>query len=142
MSVPTMLIFFLLKFVVNYIDNVSAPFVQRFLHFNVPGIGVSVTILLILAIGFLGTNILEKNWCCLEIECFQDSWFAVFIPLLNRSLKPYFFAASKPFQQVVLVPYPMDSVYALGLVTRRVSPRDSNAQAYAESSYRSTASGQ
>ncbi len=129
-SVPTMLIFFLLKFVVNYIDNVSAPFVQRFLHFNVPGIGVSVTILLILAIGFLGTNILGK-----KLVLFGDRMFSR-IPLVRsiytsvkQIIETVFFAASKPFQQVVLVPYPMDSVYALGLVTREVSPEIRNAQA-------------
>lgn len=122
-TVPTMLTFFLLKFLVNYIDNVSAPIVQRFFHTNIPGIGMSVTILLVLLIGFLGTNILGKKLLVLGDRLLSR------IPLVRsiyssakQMIETVFFAASKPFQQVVLVPYPMDGVYAIGLVTREVSP--------------------
>ena len=122
-TVPTMLIFFLLKFLVNYIDNVSEPIVQRLFHTNIPGIGMAVTILIVLLIGFFGTNILGKKLVAL------GDWMLSRIPLVRsiytsakQMIETVFFAASKPFQQVVLVPYPMDGVYAIGLVTREVSP--------------------
>jgi uncharacterized membrane protein len=128
-TVPTMLIFFLLKFLVNYIDKVSAPIVQRFFHTNIPGIGMSVTILLVLVIGFLGTNILGKKLVVLGDRLLSK------IPLVRsiytsakQMIETVFFAASKPFQQVVLVPYPMNGVYAIGLVTREVSPNIAVAQ--------------
>jgi len=129
-TVPTMLTFFLLRFFVNYINRVSAPIVRRFFHVNVPGIGISVTILMVLAIGFLGTNILGKKLVALGDRIISR------IPLVRgiyssakQMIDTVFFAASKPFQQVVLVPYPMDGVYALGLVTREVSPNIRLAQA-------------
>lgn len=128
-SVPTMLIFFLLKFLVNYIDKVSAPIVERLFHFHVPGIGIFLTILLVLGIGFLGTNILGKKIVAL------GDWLLSRIPLVRniytsvkQIIETVFFAASKPFQQVVLVPYPMEGVYAIGLVSREVSPNIAAAQ--------------
>ena len=57
-----MLSFFLLKFLVNYIDKVSAPIAKRFLNTSVPGIGFSVTVLIVLGIGVLGTNIIGKKF--------------------------------------------------------------------------------
>ena len=122
-SVPTMLTFFLLKFLVNYIDKVSAPILQRLLHYHVPGIGIFLTTLLVLSIGFLGTNILGKkivglgDWMLSRIPLVRNIYTSV-----KQIIETVFFAASKPFQQVVLVPYPMDGVYALGLVTRELSP--------------------
>ena len=38
-TVPTVLAFFLLKLMVNYIDRVSKPFVEHLFHANIPGIG-------------------------------------------------------------------------------------------------------
>lgn len=120
-TVPTMISFFLLKFLVNYIDNVSTPIVKRLFHTNIPGIGFSVTILIVLTIGFLGTNILGKKLVSIGERLLSR------IPLVRniyasakQILETVAFAAEKPFQQVVLVPYPREDVYAIGLVTRKV----------------------
>jgi uncharacterized membrane protein len=120
-TVPTMLSFFLLKFLVNYIDKVSAPIVNRFFHTSLPGIGFSVTILIVLTIGFLGTNILGKKLVSIGEHLLSK------IPLVRniytsakQILETVAFATEKPFQQVVLVPYPREDVYAIGLVTRKV----------------------
>ncbi len=120
-TVPTMLSFFLLKFLVNYIDRVSAPIVTRFFHTRIPGIGFSVTILIVLGIGFLGTNIIGRKLVSIGEQVLSR------IPLVwsiytsaKQVLETIAFAAKKPFQQVVLVPYPRKEVYAIGLVTQEV----------------------
>jgi uncharacterized membrane protein len=120
-TVPTMISFFLLKFLVNYIDKVSAPIVKRFFHTSIPGIGFSVTILIVLFIGFLGTNIIGKKLVFIGERLLSK------IPLVRniytsakQLLETVAFAAEKPFQQVVLVPYPRKDIYAIGLVTRKV----------------------
>jgi uncharacterized membrane protein len=121
-TIPTMLAFFLLRFLVNYIDKVSGPIVRRLFHTNVPGIGFSVTVLLVLTIGFIGTNILGKQLVSLGDRLLSK------IPLVRsiyssakQVIETAMFASDKPFQQVVLVPYPREGVYAIGLVTREVS---------------------
>lgn len=120
--VPTMLTFFLLKFLVNYIDKVSAPLVKRFFNTSIPGIGFAVTILILLGIGVIGTNILGKKLVSLGDRLLSK------IPLVRsiyssakQVIETVMVSTDKPFQQVVLVPYPRDGVYAIGLVTREVS---------------------
>ncbi|MBD3309179.1 DUF502 domain-containing protein [candidate division KSB3 bacterium] len=122
-TVPAMITFLLLKFLVNYIDKVSAPIVERVFHTQVPGIGFSVTILIVLAVGFFGTNFIGKH-----LVSFGDYLLSQ-IPLVRsiytsakQIIETAIFATEKPFHKVVLVPYPRDGVYAIGLVTREVAP--------------------
>lgn len=120
-TVPTMLTFFLLRFLVSYIDRVSAPLVKRFFDIKLPGIGFVVTLLIVLAIGVIGTNILGR-----QLVRMGDRLLST-IPLVRsiyssakQIIETAFVSTEKPFQQVVLVPYPRDGVYAIGLITREV----------------------
>jgi uncharacterized membrane protein len=120
-TVPTMLCVFLLKWLINYIDQISAPLVNRLLHTPIPGIGFFVTVLLLLLVGLLGTNILGRKLVSLGDQIFSR------IPLVKsiytfakQIIETLIFATEKPFQQVVLVPYPREDLYAVGLVTRKV----------------------
>lgn len=120
-TVPTVLSFFLLRFLVNYIDKVSAPIAKRFFHTSVPGIGFSVTILLVLGIGFLGTNILGKRLVHLGERLVSQVPLVGSIYASAKQIIHTIVCSDKPFQQVVLVPYPREGVYAIGLLTREVS---------------------
>lgn len=122
-TAPTMLSFFLLRWLVNYIDKISAPLVNRFFHVRVPGIGFAVTIILILTVGIFGTNIIGRKFVALGESLLSR------IPLVKniytsakQIIETVIFATEKPFQQMVLVPYPREKVYALGLATRKVPP--------------------
>lgn len=120
-TVPTMLCVFLLKWLINYIDLICAPLVNRFFHTRIPGIGLFVTVLLLLLVGLLGTNILGRKLVSLGDRVLSK------IPLVKsiytsakQIIETLIFATEKPFQQVVLVPYPRENIYAVGLVTRKV----------------------
>ncbi len=119
-TVPTMLTFFLLRFLVNYINKVSAPFVKRFLHTSIPGIGFAATILIVLAIGFLGTNFIGRRLVHFGEKLLAKVPFVGNVYASTKQLLHTVISADKPFQQVVLVPYPMDGVYAIGFLTRKV----------------------
>ena len=121
MTVPTMLTIFLLKFSVEYIDQVSAPIVKRLFNTQIPGIGFSVTIVLVFFIGVVGTNFLGKKLVSIGERLLST------IPLVRsiytsakQIIETVVSATDKPFQQVVLVPYPREEMYAIGLVTRKV----------------------
>ncbi len=118
LTVPTALAFFLLKMLVNYIDRVSNPFVEHLFHVRIPGIGLIVTILLVFLIGMFSTNFLGKKFVTLGEKVVEK------IPLVRsvyasvkQIIELFFSTKDKPFQQVVLVPYPHDRSYALGIVT-------------------------
>ena len=120
-TVPTMLTIFLLKVSIEYIDQISGPITKRLFDTSIPGIGFFVTILLVFAIGLAGTNFIGK-----KLVSIGDLLLSK-IPLVRgiyssakQIIETVVFATDKPFQQVVLVPYPRDAVYAIGLVTRKV----------------------
>jgi len=120
-TVPTMLTIFLLKVSVEYIDKISTPIVKRFFNTNIPGIGFFVTILLVFLIGLVGTNFIGKKLVSIGDQLFSK------IPLVRniytsakQIIETVVSATDKPFQQVVLVPYPREEMYAIGLVTRKV----------------------
>ena len=121
-TVPTMITFFLLKFLVNYIDDVSAPVAERLFHEKIPGIGFVVTLLIVFGIGMIGTNLLGRKFVAL------GEFIVSKIPLVRsiytsakQIIEMVFSTKEKPFQQVALVPYPYHGVYALGLLPRIAS---------------------
>ncbi len=123
-TVPTMLTFFLLRFLVNYIDRVSAPIAERFFHTDVPGIGFFVTIMIVIIVGVIGTNFIGKKLISLGDRVLSRIPFVRSIYLSAKQImETVMFASEKPFRQVVLVPYPREGVYAIGMVTRKVSPQ-------------------
>jgi uncharacterized membrane protein len=72
----------------------------------------------------LGTNIIGRRLVL------TGERLLLSIPLVRsiytsakQVLESVAFATEKPFQQVVLVPYPRRETYAIGLVTRKVAPQ-------------------
>lgn len=117
-TVPTMLAFFFLKLLVNYIDRVSRPFIEHLFHIEIPGIGLVVTFLLVFMVGLFSTNFLGKRFVWLGEKLVEK------IPLVRsiyasvkQIIELIFSTKEKTFQQVVLAPYPHDGSYALGVVT-------------------------
>ena len=122
-TVPTMITFFLLKFLVNYIDDVSAPVVERLFHTTIPGIGFIVTIFIVFGVGMFGTNFLGKKFVALgEFILSKIPFVRGIYASAKQIIELVFSTKEKPFQQVVLVPYPHTGVYALGLLPRLSSP--------------------
>jgi len=119
---PTMITVFLLKFLMEYIDRVSAPVVSRLFHVHIPGIGLIVTLLIVFGIGLIGANFLGRKFVSLGERMLTS------IPVVNsiyslakQVIETVIFATQRPFQQVVLVPYPHRGTYAIGLVTHTAS---------------------
>lgn len=118
-TVPTMITFFLLTILVNYIDDVSAPVVERLFHTTIPGIGFIVTIFIVFGIGMFGTNFLGKKFVALgEYLLSKIPFVRGIYASAKQIIELVFSTKEKPFQQVVLVPYPYAGVYALGLLPR------------------------
>ena len=118
-TVPTMITFFLLKFLVNYIDDVSAPVVERLFHTTIPGIGFIVTIFIVFGVGMFGTNFLGKKFVALgEFILSKIPFVRGIYASAKQIIELVFSTKEKPFQQVVLVPYPYAGAYALGLLPR------------------------
>lgn len=119
-SLPLVATFFALRFVLRGIDGLLLPLADRFLGYRIPGLGIILTILLVLLIGFVTTNILGRR-----IVSFGERIISA-VPLvghIHRAVKDIVGAFAIPdrqvFREVVLIEYPRTDLHAFGFLTSR-----------------------
>jgi uncharacterized membrane protein len=120
--VPLILTYLVLKFLFETIDGILQPLIYRVLGYSVFGLGVFVTILLIILAGIFTRNIIGN-----KIYQLGDK-IIVGMPIIRpiySAAKQLIEAVSKPsmesFKEVVLVEYPRKGVYALGFISNRMN---------------------
>lgn len=121
-SLPLVATFFALRFVLRSIDGLLLPLIERFLGYRIPGLGIILTLLLILLIGLVTTNFLGRR-----IVHYGERILSA-VPLvghIHRAAKDIVDAFAVPdrqvFREVVLVEYPRTGLRALGFLTSRGS---------------------
>ncbi len=119
--VPIILTYMVIKFLFEFIDGLLRPLITHLLGYYWAGLGLILTILLILLAG-----VLTKNFMGAALHKLVDTVLArlPFISPIYSGAKQLLEAVTIPskgsFKEVVLVEYPRKGVYAVGLVTRRV----------------------
>ena len=118
---PVMMTFTMVLWIFHYVDNLFVAQLIRAttnIDDNIPGLGIIFTMLLIIAVGALGTNLLGK-----KLIMFGETILHR-IPLVNviyRAVKQIVDAfASRDknaFQRPVLVQYPRKGIWAIAFVT-------------------------
>ena len=129
---PLLITVWLLRILFNLVHGVSTPFVLKilallrlplvedpsFTTYLAPLIGLALTILLILLVGTLATNLLGRRF----VEAFDRLMLR--IPLIKgiygaaRQLLDALNRKSDTFQRVVMVEYPRAGVYTIGFMAR------------------------
>lgn len=119
--VPIILTYLVIKFLFEFIDGLLRPLITHLLGYYWYGLGLIITLLLILLAGVLSRNFMGK-----ALHKLVDTILAKvpFISPIYSGAKQLLEAVTIPskgsFKEVVLVEYPCKGVYAIGLVTRRV----------------------
>ena len=122
---PIWITYLLLAFIFRQMDGIFQPLMNHLLReffggriSYVPGLGIFVTLLLVMVVGFLVTNVLGRK--LVEIA----ERLLCKIPLVSNvyNAAKQFFEAFSPsqagrFNRVVLVEYPRKGLYAIGFVT-------------------------
>ncbi len=118
---PIILTYLLFKYLIDFIDGLLEPHITNLLGYYWYGLGVVITLLLILLAGILTRNFMGR-----ALHRFIDSVLAKlpFISPIYSGAKQLLEAVTIPskgsFKEVVLVEYPRKGVYAVGLVTKKV----------------------
>ncbi len=101
---------------VEYLPGPLRP--STYLPFHIPGIGILITFVGIMIVGFLATNLLGRKLVSLG-ESIMDR-----IPVLRgvykatkQFLETFFAQDHEGFRKVVLIQYPRKGLYAIGFVT-------------------------
>jgi len=119
--VPLILTYVVLRFLFEVVDGVLLPIVEKILGYNVPGLGIITTLLIILLTGFftrslLGGSIYKRGDLLLTR--------IPIIRIIYLAAKQLIQAISMPninsFKEVVLIEYPRRGLYVIGFATSRI----------------------
>jgi len=119
--VPIILTYLLIKFLFELVDGLLRPLITHLLGYYWFGLGLIITLLIILLAG-----VLTKNFMGAALHKLIETVLArlPFISPIYSGAKQLLEAVTIPskgsFKEVVLVEYPCKGVYAVGLVTRKV----------------------
>lgn len=122
--VPVTLTVYILKQIFDLMDGIFSPIIDRtigiyFPGAHIPGLGFLLTLLLVLLLGWLSTNVvgrtvihaLEKLICRIPIA---KSIYSATKGILEAVSTDQ----AEAFKRVVLIEYPKDDIFAVAFVTR------------------------
>jgi uncharacterized membrane protein len=116
--IPVSIPVLLLSFLFTRLDRFFSPLFKALLGYNIPGLGVSMTIVAIFMVGLIATNFIGKKLVGLG-EQFLNK-----IPLVRniyqiakQFLETVTLTDRNSFRQVVLIEYPRKGIYSLGFIT-------------------------
>lgn len=119
--VPIILTWLVIQFLFETIDGLLAPVITQLLGYYWHGLGLLITVLIILLAGILTRNVMGA-----ALHKLVETVLArlPFVSPIYSSAKQLLEAVTIPskgsFKEVVLVEYPRKGAYAIGLVTGRM----------------------
>lgn len=126
--IPVVATIWILKILILWADGFFKSFLPNFLYpenligYKIPGIGIAITLLLILLVGVLTRVYFGKKLLALGDRLFSKLPFG---KTIYKALKDFvsltFSADGKSFKQVALVEYPRKGMWALCFVTTEAS---------------------
>ena len=119
--VPLILTYVVLRFLFYAVDGILLPIAEKILGYNVPGLGIITTLLIILLTGFFTRSLIGSSLYK------RGDRLLVRIPIIRivyLAAKQLIQAISMPtvksFKEVVMVEYPRHGLYVIGFATSRV----------------------
>lgn len=114
---PTVITIFLLWKLLAFMDNIASPLIRKFLGYDIQGLGVIVTLLVIFLVGMLTANVLGRRLVAWGDSIVGRIPLVRFIYLGTKQLLEAASLGRKNlFREAVLVEYPRKGIYALGFV--------------------------
>jgi len=121
---PVTLTVFILKQIFDFMDGMFSPVVDRALQpyfpgAHIPGLGFLLTLLVVLLLGWLSTNVVGRRLIQAAEALIGRIPVAKSIYSATKGvLEAISFDQSDAFKRVVLIEYPKEDVFAVGFVTR------------------------
>ncbi|MBC7105815.1 MAG: DUF502 domain-containing protein [Firmicutes bacterium] len=125
---PVTVTLYLLKLVLGFVDGLAGGVLSLFTKRHIPGIGLVSTVLVVLGVGLVATNVVGRR-----LVAFWDG-LLLRIPLVNtvyrtsKQVVEALWYRERAFRRVVLVEYPRRGVWAVGFVTGETVWEDRNSE--------------
>ncbi len=119
--VPLILTYVVLLFLFESIDSILSPVVEKVFNYNIPGLGIVTTILVILLAGFITRNVVGARVYKIGDRLLtQTPIIRIFYLAAKKLIEAIAMPQVNTFKEVVMFEYPRRGVYALGFATTRV----------------------
>ena len=116
--VPLVITIIVIKAIFSFLDNLLLPFLQPSLGawIRIPGVGILITFITIFIVGILVTNFIGKKFIN------AGEYFLLKIPIaksiyssVKQILQTFSYSESETQKKVVMVKYPREGIWSVGL---------------------------
>ncbi len=115
---PAALSLYIFYRIFDFLDSFCDPILQRIFGRSIPGLGVVLLFLIVLAVGTIATNVLGNRILhFFETTMARIPVFKKVYAALKTVMESFSPNGSKGFKKVVLAEYPKEGVYTLGFLT-------------------------
>jgi len=129
--VPIVITIFVVKAIFTFLDELLLPYLMPQLGYWVPGIGIIITFVGIYFIGILVTNFIGRKFVSLGEKIVLNIPVAKSIyGSVKQIMETFSFKSEDSGKKVVMVEYPKESVWSIGLVNGEISHPESNEKLY------------
>jgi uncharacterized membrane protein len=120
-ALPLVVTYIVVRWLFGVLDGLFAPLVERIVGFNIPGVGLLISLTLFYLFGMLSANIMGR-----QIEAGLDR-LMLRLPVLRavyssakQVIDSFSADGARQRQRVVLVEFPAKGNYMIGFVTRDI----------------------
>lgn len=122
---PLTVTFYILLFIFELLDGWARHIIFAFTGHNVPGIGLLLTLCLLLLVGLLTTNYIGQRFIALwESVLLRIPLVCVIYKTTKQIVEVISGHENRPFRKTVLIQYPRQGLYTIAFVTGEVTVKD------------------
>jgi uncharacterized membrane protein len=129
--VPIVITIFVVKAIFTFLDELLLPYLMPQLGYWIPGIGILITIAGIYLVGILVTNFIGRKFISLGEKIVLNIPVAKSIyGSVKQIMETFSFKTNDSGKKVVMVEYPKENVWSIGLVNGEIIHPDNKEKLY------------
>jgi len=129
--VPIVITIFVVKAIFTFLDELLLPYLMPQLGYWVPGIGIIITFVGIYFIGILVTNFIGRKFISLGEKIVLNIPVAKSIyGSVKQIMETFSFKSEDSGKKVVMVEYPKENIWSIGLVNGEIKHPNNNEMLY------------
>ena len=129
--IPIVITIFVVKAIFTFLDELLLPYLMPQLGYWVPGIGIIITFAGIYLIGILVTNFIGRKFVSLGEKIVLNIPVAKSIyGSVKQIMETFSFKSEESGKKVVMVEYPKDDVWSIGLINGEINHPETHEKLY------------
>ena len=120
---PLAVTYWVFRFLFGFFDGLLGPAADRAIGRHVPGVGLFFSLLAILAVGAVASNVAGKKILAYLSKILENTPLVKSVYSASRQMVTALSPAGGGLNRVVLIEFPRKGIYAIGFLTSRVAWR-------------------